>query len=440
VRVLAVALAALALAGPAASSSSFTIRGHGWGHGVGMSQWGAEGYALHGWGYRQILAHYYPGTTLRREGAVDVRVLLADGRSAVTIGSKRAFRVTDGRGRSRVIPAGQRRIAGGALPLTFRGGARVLTLDGAAYRGALVVSGSRGNLSVVNDLPLERYLRGVVPWEMPHRWEAAALRAQAVAARSYALATLRHRQDFDLYADTRDQVYGGVRAETPPTNQAVGATSREVLTWDGAPALTYYSSTSGGRTAAAQDSLPWARAVPYLRSVPDPYDSLSPHHSWGPYTYRGARIAELLRLPGVRRIELVRNGSGRVSTVRIGWQGGSTAVEGRTFQSDLGLPSTWFSIGGAKSVVRRGTPMSTQVSTATHVLSGYVVVLASVPLAGGKASAQAQARHMGAHVLRSDEYSGLNPGYWVVYRGPFASRAAAQAAATGGGYVRPLGG
>src|SRR5204862_305575 len=124
--------------------------------------------------------------------------------------------------------------------------------------------------------------RGVVPWEMPHDWRADALRAQAVAARSYALATLKHGETFDVYADTRDQVYGGIRAETPQTNEAVGATAGQVLTWRGRVAITYYFSSSGGRTASSVDGLPWAPRVPYLVSVPDPYDSASPNHTWGP--------------------------------------------------------------------------------------------------------------------------------------------------------------
>jgi hypothetical protein len=183
--------------------------------------------------------------------------------------------------------------------------------------------------------------------------------------------------------------------------------------------------------------------VPYLRSVPDPYDSISPHHSWGPYTFQANRIATLLHLPGVRRIELVRNGSGRVATVWLGWRGGVKAVQGRAFQSDLGLPSTWFSIGGANSVVRRGTPQPPAIPTHPYTstpLSGWIVVLASVPLAGGKASAQAQAHRLGAHVLRSSDYSGLSPGYWVVYRGPYKTAAEARARASGSGYVKSLSG
>jgi stage II sporulation protein D len=437
VRLVAAAIAALALLAAPAGAAVFVIDGHGWGHGVGMSQWGAEGYALHGWSYRQILAHYYPGTRLVHEPPVKVRVLLAVAQGAVTIGSKQPYRLTDGRGRSRILPAGRRRFVGGKLPLRFTAGATPLSFDGAGYRGALIVRGSRRHLLVVNELPLERYLRGVVGWEMPHRWSAQALDVQAVAARSYALAALRGGRVFDLYPDTRDQEYGGIRAETPQTNAAVGATAGEILTWDDRPALTFYSSTSGGRTAAGPDAIPWAPRVPYLRSVSDPYDSLSPHHDWGPYTFRAARLSQLLDLPGVKRLALVRNGSNRVATVWVRWRHGVEAIPGRTFVRELGLPSTWFTVRGARTdqAAARSVAAS-RAAPAAAMLTGYITVLQSVP-ASARAAAVAAAARLHASILRSDDYPSLRPGYWVVYLGPYASAARAQVPP--GGYVKKLG-
>src|SRR5207253_6014250 len=148
---------------------------------------------------------------------------------------------------------------------------------------------------------------------------------------------------FDVFADTRDQVYGGVRAEAESTNRAIGATAGQVLLWHGRPALTYYFSTSGGRTAAARDVLPWAPRVPYLRSVADPYDAISPHHTWSA-RLGAAQAAERLGVPGLRTIALERNGSGRVGSVVVGWRGGSRTIAGRVFQHELGLQSTWFSV------------------------------------------------------------------------------------------------
>jgi stage II sporulation protein D len=420
-RLAALVCCGLVLA-PAVALAGVTIVGRGWGHGVGMSQWGAEGFALHGWSYRKILGHYYPATALLREPPRTVRVLLAEGRRTLVVSSKAAFRERDARGHVRVLRAGRHRLRGN---VTVEPGAQPLSFDGAGYRGTLVLRG--GN--VINVVSLERYLRGVVPWEMPHRWNTEALKAQAVAARSYALATLKQGQPFDLYADTRDQVYGGIRAETDATNVAVGATAGQVLTWDGRPALTYYFSTSGGRTATARDSLPWAPSVPYLVSVPDPYDTLSPHHSWE-YTFAKQRLAQLLHFPGLRRLELTRNSSGRVAQVWVRWRGGTTAIAGRTFQSELALPSTWFSVGGAKTTTIR-TPQPARAAPQPVGVTGWIVVLASGPV---ESSARAQAKRLGAQVLRSADYPALKPGYWVVYRGPYASKPAVPA----GAYARNL--
>ena len=122
----------------------------------------------------------------------------------------------------------------------------------------------------MNSLRLDDYVRGVVGGEMPHRWSIAALEAQAVAARSYALATLKPGKKFDLFSDTRSQVYGGIGYETPKTNLAVARTAGQVLTWNGHVATTFFFSTSGGRTADVREVWPKLGDVPYLRSVPDP--------------------------------------------------------------------------------------------------------------------------------------------------------------------------
>ena len=290
----------------------------------------------------------------------------------------------------------------------------------------------------MNEVRLERYVRGVVPSEMPFRWRPAALQAQAVAARSYALSQLKPGQSFDLYADTRDQAYGGIAAERPSTNLAVGATVGQVVTWSGRPALTYYCSTSGGRTAAG--------SMPYLASVPDPYDSISPHHRWGPFRLRSAQLAQRLHVPGVRSLSLALDGSGRVASVLVRWRGGSARVPGGRFETDLGLLSTCFRVGGARvargaapSTPRQGQPSWSGDWPAGQ--TGYTVVLGSTPLSSGLASARAEAArasraglpHVG--VLVSSRFATLHPaGYYVIFSGVYgiATRAeiAAHAAAT----------
>lgn len=437
-RRLFVALAVLSVfaAAPAAVARTFVIEGRGWGHGVGMSQYGAQGFALHGWGFRRILAHYYRGTRLERYAPRRVRVLLAEDRVAAEIRSRRPFRVRDARGRSWTLPAGRYRLGRGlrirriqlTAPVRFDPGAAPLALEGRAYRGALVVHRLGARLAVVNDVPLERYLRGVVPWEMPHEWHVQALAAQAVAARSYALATLDPGQLWDLVADTRDQVYGGIRAEYESTNRAVGLTHGLVLSWHGQIALALYSSTSGGRTAALPDGLPGNRWVPYLVPVSDPYDVLSPHHRWGPIVYRAGTIARRLGLPGLTSLRPLRNGSGRVSAVRVRWRGGTTDVPGRTFARRLDLRSTWFSIDPERPAPKERREPRVQPPR------GWTVVVGSVPVAARLEARRLAARARRAslpdvRILVSARYSGLRPGFLVVTSGVYGNAAQARAAA-----------
>src|SRR5262249_29383027 len=148
------------------------------------------------------------------------------------------------------------------------------------YPGRLTVSNDKKVVQVVDRLALETYLKGVVPAEMPSSWPSESLKAQAIAARSYALANLTKGRAFDLYGDTRDQGYGGTKVANAATDAAVDATKGEVVLYNGKVADTLFFSTSGGRTASAAESL--GIAVPYLVPVADPYDTASPYHDWGP--------------------------------------------------------------------------------------------------------------------------------------------------------------
>src|SRR5213079_1025095 len=111
-------------------------------------------------------------------------------------------------------------------------------------------------------------------------WQAAAFEAQAVAARSYVVTTLNPGAPFDVYRDSRSQVYAGVAAETSATNDAVGRTTGQVLTYEGRVVTAFYDSDAGGRTAAVEDVFTGRAPEPYLVSVSDPYDSLSPYRHW----------------------------------------------------------------------------------------------------------------------------------------------------------------
>ena len=337
-------------------AATFVVTGHGWGHGVGLSQWGAYGYAQKGFDYEKIVLHYFTGTELGDAPVSRVRVLLTSGVKTLTINSTVDFKVRDGSGVVHTLSAGayplttalKVRVDGqpkaSALPgpLLFQPGSAALALKH-RYRGSIQIDVSAGKLRAINMVGLEQYLYGVVPSEMPYTWAPEALKAQAIAARSYALAT-RRTGAFDLYPDTRSQVYLGIEHEKPSTNAAVNATAGQVVLYDGQVAKTYFFSSSGGRTASAEDV--WGEPVPYLVSVPDPYDSISPHHDWGPFVFTGAKLAKMLKMKGqVVDLQPELNSSGRIKVLNVIGTKGTLAVPGAVLRTKMGLRSTWFSVG-----------------------------------------------------------------------------------------------
>ena len=290
---------------PKAPAPVFVLTGGGWGHGVGMSQWGAYGQANAGRDYRQILATYYrgtdtgsaPDTLLKR-----VRVLVGD--SLATVAVTNVAAVFDGAGKRYPVAGGS--ITAGpdlklpvgkngkplalAGPVTIRAAKDAfLSYAGKEFRGDLRVANISGRVQLVNVVGLEAYLLGVVPGEMPKDWPLAALEAQAVAARTYAVANVVRGRPFDLYSDSRSQVYYGVGSEAPGPSQAVRETGGQILTYDGAPAETFYFSSSGGRTISALDA--FGLDLPYLVAVDDPWDTASPNHAWPAQLVTAAQLA-----------------------------------------------------------------------------------------------------------------------------------------------------
>jgi len=356
-------LAALGLSGPSAthaappSGATFFVSGHGWGHGVGLAQYGAYGYALHGWAAEDIVAHYYPGTELGQAPVKRVRVLLVPGSKRVVVSSRSPFSVRDAAGKTHKLPAGKQELGPGlklklaasakALPgpLVFAPGTAPLALGDRAYRGTLRVTGGKA-VRVVNTVGLEPYLWGVVPSEMPDTWPAEALKSQAIVARTYALTHMQGGGDFDMYPDTRSQVYGGMPAESDSAREAVSETSGEVVLYKGELAQTFFFSSSGGRTANVQDVWGGSKATPYLVSVPDPYDTLSPYHDWGPLKISGQKLGKRLGSRGtLLDVRASAAADGRVRSLTLIGSKGDRTVSGSSVRAALGLRSTWFTIG-----------------------------------------------------------------------------------------------
>jgi stage II sporulation protein D len=343
----------------AEAAKRFTIRGAGFGHGVGMSQYGAMGYASHGWDYKRILAHYYSDTGLGvLKEPRDVRVLVqSTSGSASFSGASRAggrtvspaktyyvrgragglVQLRSARGRTLVTVPAPLRVTGPGLLTLRRAG---------TYRGALEFRpGTFGGVNAINALPVDDYIKGVIPLESPASWPIEALKAQAVAARTYALTTSKAGAGFEHYPDTRSQVYGGAGAEQPSTNLAADATAGQLVTYEGTPVPTYFFSTSGGRTEDVENTTLGTEPKPWLKSVEDEYDSVSPKHRWGPirmnYRSAGSKLSGLVqgRFKGIKVIR--RGSSPRVVEADVVGSRGRTRVNGATLRARFGLNDTW---------------------------------------------------------------------------------------------------
>jgi stage II sporulation protein D len=332
-----------------------------------MSQYGALGFANEGWTYDRIIGHFYPGTQLGPSPVTRVRVLIAEAKPSVTISSRSPFRVRDVLGTIYPLAAGsvtlgpKLRITVNDVPTDLPGpvlflpGTTPLEVGG-AYRGQIEVGVSGQKLNAINLVGVEQYLAGVVAREMPSAWPEEALKAQAVAARSYALAHRVGGKPFDLYADVRSQVYGGVAAETARVTAAVQATGGEIALFGGKVISAFFHSTSGGRTADVAEV--FGGSVPYLVPVDDPWSSLSPYHRWGPTPVTEAVLRKGLELrTPVVGLKLTRAASGRLASVRVTTAAGETAVSGSTFRRAAGLRSTWLTGLATLSLTRPGGPV-----------------------------------------------------------------------------------
>nr|PZN03836.1 MAG: hypothetical protein DIU66_06445 [Bacillota bacterium] len=212
-----------------------------------------------------------------------------------------------------------------------------LSLNGKRYRGVIeFLPSSNGGLTAINELGLEEYLYGVVPNEMPSSWPMEALKAQAVAARSYAVYTVLQKAgkaSFDVTSGTSDQVYSGYDGEQPRTNEAVDATRGQVLMYQGKPALALFHSNSGGITENSGDA--FSTQLPYLISVEDKFSLLAPNCSW----------VEKIPRTQIYDLEILeRSASGRVKKILISGKDGDKVLSGAEIRSTLQLKSNLFEV------------------------------------------------------------------------------------------------
>ncbi|WP_372787977.1 SpoIID/LytB domain-containing protein [Paraconexibacter sp.] len=386
-----IALGAVAFAPVAEGASRIVIKGRGFGHGVGMSQYGAFGFAKNGHTYEQILGHYYTDTKLGKlDSGRQIRVLLQSGFSGSFSGAEKvsghrrldpkatysvartskgvALRTSSGRViATYTSPLRVEAPSNGSIRL---GGTAANGISGGRYRGALEFrAGAISGLLAINAVDLEDYVRGVVSKESPSSWPIEALKAQAVAARTYAITTDKPGDGFEHYADVRSQVYGGVAAETSSTDEAVAQTRSQVVTYQGEPVVTYFFSTSGGRTENVENGFLGAKPAPYLKSVKDPYDKESPRHTWGPYRYTLSRAKSKLGglvKGNLKRIKVIKRGvSPRIVKAQVIGTRGTTTVTGPELRRRFGLYDTWATFTLVTSTAKKAPTGPTGPSSST---------------------------------------------------------------------------
>ena len=318
---------------PAAPPGSVRFCGHGWGHGVGLGQWGAKGMALAGLNYRFIDQHFYTGTTWAGLDTAHTPIHVA---------------VLWGTATYRVVPSGPAQLLAGGrvtnlapgqtISLAPSGGVQKVVPTSAgtritvygpsgryhAYRGTIVAQPSGGLLYIINVLPIEDYLRGL--GEVPSSWPLEAIKAQIVAARCYALTHMGSTGLYDVDDTTQFQVYRGIDSESGSQNAAVDQTAGQVLMSGGRVIEAFFSASDGGHTANVSDVFGGSLATyPYLRGVLDPWDIVAPRHTWytrvytyaalEPVFFTSADIATYGRLKGFDLHD--RDASDRLNTVGL---------------------------------------------------------------------------------------------------------------------------
>ena len=281
--------------------------------------------------------------------ATDAQIVGDTGVGIGTVRQREAWAARSGGGRITLQGAGSTFTSTGPvriIPIAPAGGVSLVYIGSKWYRGALEI---RPGLVAVNEVPMEQYLYGVVPAEMPSKWPIEALKSQAVAARTYTIAKLGDmaRHGYDLKPTTDHQAYNGAGTEKAETNYAVDATRGEILMYNGRAIPAFYCSAAGGYTDSAETV--WGgRPIPYLTPVPD-FDQAAPSYLWNS-TLSASQLRASLSKLGVAVGDLIaiepldRGYSGRVKTVAVRGKRGSKPGSGERFRWATGLKSSLFNV------------------------------------------------------------------------------------------------
>jgi SpoIID/LytB domain protein len=345
-----------------AQDSTFSFAGSGWGHAIGMSQWGARGMAANGSSFNEILGWYYRGAAVAPAATInnDLRVLVAQKQNSFTLttGGSTAFEgigwapgaatITATRSGNNIAWSGGLNAVTGPsvdIQLWSAGGPLKVSTPGYSYRYGMLrisIDPAGGLRAVIWGLPMQQYLYGL--GEMSSSWPAEALKAQATAGRTFAQKriSVRGSADFDLYGSVLHQSYTGTKYEVANWQNAVNATTNQVITYGGQLIDAVYSASSGGHTENSE--FVWVSQVPYLRGVPDPFDTTggNPNAAWN-RAFSGSELGSWFGLGTVTSVQVLGplGASGRVdkATIRLtgtgGPSGSSRDLTGTAFRSTV---------------------------------------------------------------------------------------------------------
>lgn len=353
----------------AEAASNVTFKGKGFGHGIGMSQYGAKGMAEKKYKYDQILKFYYTGVSLTKKDTSkqNVRVALGFSRSTADISATGRYVVRDARTKKVLLTANGNSTtrvtnSGGYTKFYHLASKRTyktknpvwiepastgsfVRYKGNRYDGKIYLTASKNRVNLINYVKMEDYVAGVTPYEMYPSWPAEALKAQSVAARTYAISHLNPKRSWDVDDTIMYQVYKGKSPHEGLMKALVKQTNGMIITYKGAPIDALFYSSSGGQTVNSEDV--WGSKIPYLRGKKDPYDN-SPFNKkpWS-YSVSKSSLGAMYGVGTVKTVKVTGTSQGRPTYVTIYGTKGSKKVKASDLRMKLGgtnVKSTYFTI------------------------------------------------------------------------------------------------
>lgn len=353
----------------AEAASNVTFKGKGFGHGIGMSQYGAKGMAEKNYRYDQILKFYYTGVELTKKDTSkqNVRVAIGFSQRQVDVSATGNYVIRDAKTKKVLLNGRSGKVArisksGSYTTIYYYGNKRTyrtknavwvepsstgsaVRYKGNRYDGKLYVNGSSTKVNIINYVNMEDYIAGVTPYEMYPTWPIEALKAQSVAARTYAISHLDPKRSWDVDDTVNYQVYKGKSSHEGTMKMLVKQTKGMVITYKGNPIDALFYSSSGGQTVNSEDV--WSTKIPYLRGKKDPYDN-SPYNKnpWS-YSISKSKLGAMYGVGTVKSVKVTKTSQGRPTHVTIYGTKGSKQVKASDLRMKLGgtnVKSTYFTI------------------------------------------------------------------------------------------------